>query len=56
MENYASRCLNQIAFRMGKFTREEFWIGKFESENGEYGLVPTRYGEVDIELTKISFF
>ena len=28
-EDYASRCLNQIAFRMGKLTREEFWSGKW---------------------------
>lgn len=53
-EDYASRCLNQIAFRMGKLTREEFWSGKWLGELMRYKSLEKLWVGIRAEPSNVS--
>ena len=54
-EDYASRCLNQIAFRMGKLSREEFWSGKWLGELMRYKSLEKLWGGIRVDPSDVSF-
>lgn len=53
-EDYVSRCLNQIAFRMGKLTREEFWSGKWLGELMRYKSLEKLWVGIRAEPSNVS--
>lgn len=53
-EDYASRCLNQIAFRMGKLSREEFWSGKWLGDLMRYKSLEKLWGGIRADPSGVS--